>query len=647
MTAPHSMNTTYIILALVTGAIIYKIVSDLKAQKLARTGQSTGGGTVGSGTPVSGPVPPAGAQRPQIDQTRDTAESIAIAFVLAFLFRAFEAEAFVIPTGSMAPTLYGANKDVTCRECGCHYVVGASDDFGSTGILMPGNRVHTSICPNCQHPQKIYRDEIFKGDRILVNKFPYELGDPKRWDVIVFKYPEEAKTNYIKRLVGLPGETIQISSGDVYARKADSDPFKIPRKPLEKQLLLLQLVHDDAHVPKRLLDAGWPERWRNEKGARWVQDATARSFRIDRDPASAGDWHTIRYRHTAPKPRDWELARENKAPSEPPEPVLITDFYAYNARINADWNGEAPALHDLSDHGGLPLHGLHWVGDLSVSLNLEVIAAEGLWKVDLVEGRRRYEAEADLKTGLVTLKYFDEMWGEQAGYQPVGEAVPSPLGKPGTYSVQFLNVDDRVALLIDGKVIKSIDFEPGSKFPPQWESGVVLPSTADLAPTGISSKGASVRVDGLRLERDVYYTYASPRDDNEYLPPQQARELWRLLARPGEWAARYSQNRKTCEFRLADHEDDAEDEFFALGDNSPRSKDSRAWSHSPAVPRRLLVGKAFYIYWPHAVPFGGSEGTGFPIGFYQQSGPNGAEKSNVPWLSLPCYPQVSRMKRIR
>ena len=43
---------------------------------------------------------------------RETFESIVVAFVLAFLFRAFEAEAFVIPTGSMAPTLLGRHKDV-------------------------------------------------------------------------------------------------------------------------------------------------------------------------------------------------------------------------------------------------------------------------------------------------------------------------------------------------------------------------------------------------------------------------------------------------------------------------------------------------------------------------------------------------------
>ena len=58
--------------------------------------------------------------------TRETIESIAIAVILAFLFRAFVAEAFVIPTGSMAPTLMGQHKDVQCPECGFWYQAGAS-----------------------------------------------------------------------------------------------------------------------------------------------------------------------------------------------------------------------------------------------------------------------------------------------------------------------------------------------------------------------------------------------------------------------------------------------------------------------------------------------------------------------------------------
>src|SRR5688572_1469996 len=61
--------------------------------------------------------------------SRETCESIAFAFVLALLFRSFVAEAFVIPTGSMAPTLYGRNKDVVCPECQLNYAIGASDEL--------------------------------------------------------------------------------------------------------------------------------------------------------------------------------------------------------------------------------------------------------------------------------------------------------------------------------------------------------------------------------------------------------------------------------------------------------------------------------------------------------------------------------------
>ena len=59
---------------------------------------------------------------------RETVESVVVAFILAFLFRTVEAEAFVIPTGSMAPTLMGAHKDVDCPECGYQYAAGASSE---------------------------------------------------------------------------------------------------------------------------------------------------------------------------------------------------------------------------------------------------------------------------------------------------------------------------------------------------------------------------------------------------------------------------------------------------------------------------------------------------------------------------------------
>ena len=73
---------------------------------------------------------------------RETVESIALAVILAFLFRAFVAEAFVIPTGSMAPTLMGQHKDVQCPECGYWYQAGASieidDEANDQRFWKPG-----------------------------------------------------------------------------------------------------------------------------------------------------------------------------------------------------------------------------------------------------------------------------------------------------------------------------------------------------------------------------------------------------------------------------------------------------------------------------------------------------------------------------
>ena len=62
-----------------------------------------------------------------------------------------------------------------------------------------------------------------------------------------------------------------------------------------------------------------------------------------------------------------------------------------------------------------------------------------------------------------------------------------------------------------------------------------------------------------------------------------------------------------------------------------------------AVPRTALVGKAFFIYWPHAVPFL-NDGRGYPIA-YHYTGPG--EKTDYPKMSIPFYPQFTRMHRIR
>ena len=54
------------------------------------------------------------------------------------------------------------------------------------------------------------------GDQLIVDKISYRFRDPNRYDIVVFPYQYEKNTYYIKRIIGLPGETVQIVDGYVY-----------------------------------------------------------------------------------------------------------------------------------------------------------------------------------------------------------------------------------------------------------------------------------------------------------------------------------------------------------------------------------------------------------------------------------------------
>lgn len=57
---------------------------------------------------------------------------------------------------------------------------------------------------------------LTNGDNLIVDKVSYRFQDPERYDIIVFPWSEEDKIYYIKRIIGLPGETVQVKAGEVY-----------------------------------------------------------------------------------------------------------------------------------------------------------------------------------------------------------------------------------------------------------------------------------------------------------------------------------------------------------------------------------------------------------------------------------------------
>ncbi len=57
---------------------------------------------------------------------------------------------------------------------------------------------------------------LHDGDNLLVDKISYRFTDIERFDIIVFEYQHEENVYYIKRIIGLPGETVQITDGNIY-----------------------------------------------------------------------------------------------------------------------------------------------------------------------------------------------------------------------------------------------------------------------------------------------------------------------------------------------------------------------------------------------------------------------------------------------
>lgn len=99
------------------------------------------------------------------------------------------------------------------------------------------------IIINCLIPTGSMENTMMPGDRVMASRLSYLLSSPERYDVVVFKYPDDEKLVYTKRVIGLPGDKIVIKDGLVYVNdsttpldnefvhgvpKGDYGPFKVP-----------------------------------------------------------------------------------------------------------------------------------------------------------------------------------------------------------------------------------------------------------------------------------------------------------------------------------------------------------------------------------------------------------------------------------
>jgi signal peptidase I len=493
----------------------------------------------------------------------------------------------------MAETLWGYQKVVTCPECGIKFPVSCSREVDPQEG-QPRTIITHCTCPNCR--KEVHLKEITDaeghlvgtepsyttGDRVLVAKFVYDLFNhqPDRLDVVVFKFPGDGPEgpfphtgpykgytpmNYIKRLIGLPGETIAICGGKLYVLSAKQGPhyddlaaahseaertmlsqllwrtrymhineavdlfkqnkFEIIRKSPENILGMKRLVYDNDHPARDLPGPKW-QRW---KGDGW----TANDNHGFRHTVGAGSPQWLRYHH---------ILRDTNGKEE-----LITDFLGYNSAESSDPR--------------------NWVGDLVLECEASIDQPQGDLILELSHGIDRFQAQWNLADGVCTLSRLTQ---DQA---PQKLASKSSNLKKGTHQLRFANVDQRLFVWIDERLV----WTEGVEYP---APATPRPTTNDLEPASIGVQGMTAHVKHLKLFRDVYYTY---RDKNKWDIRVDNPEQWRDVGEPPV----------ETYYVQPDH-------FLCLGDNSPQSSDGRSWG---LVPRRLLLGRALMVYYPFYFPY--------------------------------------------
>ncbi len=456
-------------------------------------------------------------------------ECLAIAVVMALILKHFLIEAYKIPTGSMQPAILG-NKE--------------------TGIF----------------------------DRVLVNKYAYLIDEPRRYEVIVFKYPLDQSKNYIKRLIGLPGERVLIFNGDIHVAERLADggfsPLHIARKPRSAREAVLKTVY-----PGGVVGGTFASRFETLRG----------TCREDGDQIVLGPDAMFGYGHGDESIRD-----------------------AYLDGYDPDWGIEAP-------HDGLHEFGSENVSDLA--LRAEITPADGCREVRLVIAADGIVHRAILGVGAGAASRLESGYGapgrdELEPVVPGGQVVvaegPGVCLAPGEASdVAFLHVDQELILELDGEPVLTFGYEISYSIGPQ-EGGAVYPAprTAENA-VELEVRGAGAVLEDLTVQRDIHYTIPPGHGSRQQLDvPEDA-----LLAL-GDNTQNSSDGRvwaaQTVTFRDGtrvwrdknDPESDLREFVDTFGERhrtpfgeEPVVRDDFS-DRFHFVPRRLLLGKAIAVFWP-------------------------------------------------
>ncbi|MEM7576252.1 MAG: signal peptidase I [Planctomycetota bacterium] len=514
--------------------------------------------------------------KPADQSLKETAESVVVAFILAFIFRAFIVEAFVIPTGSMAPTLLGQHLRVTCPQCGYTFKTDGGDRGTAGGDLR---------CPMCFFPIATLDDtgqpdRTYAGDRILVQKYLYPFAEPKRYDVVVFKNPESPDTNFIKRLVGLPNETLGFLDGNLYAKPLGGewgiaskvDPAVNPRWE-EIQRDVFQPIYHSRYVPRDEGDRelrrelAWAQPWKRVQGSWTLSNNEEHGAVFAFDGQGDDNAGTLRFdfRPTGGYRADYsdDFAR-----------------YAYNqpngSGLTLNWLEDlriAATITSVDDRNVVEISAVVRATDQPEQITVALSDHDSVTTVELRDETGRVSASVDL-----TLEH-----------NPIFRA-----DTPVQFELWF--VDQTFLVFLDRQEVLRHELQ----IPFDQLLDRPAPPRPSEQQIEITVSGGPATLTDLQLDRDLVYDDGGLVDRHRGSFPRDHQ---------GNVARRH-----------ASPVDLGPDQFFTVGDNSPASQDSRKWASvnrevadahfdgdrgpdaQGRVPRDLLMGRAFFVYYPAPSP---------------------------------------------
>lgn len=532
---------------------------------------------------------------------KDTTESIVVAFILAFVFRAFVIEAFVIPTGSMAATLYGQHGTLVCEDCGWENVYGLTEP---TQRQARYSNADTVICQNCNHSNTnlFYHDGLIRqgsrgfqtkpnsepGDRILVFKWPFDLAfdtlGPERWDVTVFKNPANGNENFIKRLVGLPGEVLEIIDGDIYTVPTD----KLSEKTQEELHRYRRIKHEWTQMGfpsgkhANMLKKGPPE---------FVLNELAEKLMIRRKSHQSTEslWIPV-YDHDFPpmsvneqyQPHWRGIASFDDGPNFETEDRVLAFKGADGGRATAIFSGKR--IVDQNAYNiAVPDDAVFPVSDIRIEAVVCPEKGDGKLQFSLFKGPHEFAAVLEPNGDIAIQQY-----GRSNTPEPItltaGTIQPWSSDRP--FTVTFQNSDYRVSLIIDGQELLSTTDE---QYAPNIRALRARRKPFHAQAPQVIAENIDITLRHVALYRDEHYV-----SDN-IIGKRNDKSLNTLSG----WGT------QSNPILLRD------DEYYMLGDNSIASKDSRLWDHVGGhlvdrgedfqlgtVPEDQLIGKAFFVYWP-------------------------------------------------